>query len=79
MTTPGQPQAQHAPESEKTSRCSTLKKWASLAWLDGKNYPAEEITEDAGRNGSLPTNSTNLAAGSGIGVIYKDAQKDYQT
>ena len=21
-------------------------KWASLAWLDGKNYPAEEITED---------------------------------
>ena len=50
-------------------------KWASLAWLDGKKYPGDEITEDWKK--VLFNQFHDLAAGSGIGVIYKDAQKDY--
>jgi alpha-mannosidase len=50
-------------------------KWASLAWLDGCKYPAGEITEDWKK--ILFNQFHDLAAGSGIGVIYKDAQKDY--
>ncbi|MGD0939140.1 MAG: glycoside hydrolase family 38 C-terminal domain-containing protein [Terracidiphilus sp.] len=50
-------------------------KWASLAWLDGKSYPAVELTEDWKK--VLFNQFHDLAAGSGIGVIYKDAQKDY--
>jgi len=50
-------------------------KWASLAWLDGKNYPGAELTEDWKK--VLFNQFHDLAAGSGIGVIYKDAQKDY--
>jgi alpha-mannosidase len=55
-------------------------KWASLAWvLTGKTgeraYPGAELTEDWKR--VLFNQFHDLAAGSGIGVIYKDAQKDY--
>jgi alpha-mannosidase len=50
-------------------------KWSSLAWLDGKSYPAAELTEDWKK--VLFNQFHDLAAGSGIGVIYKDAQKDY--
>ena len=50
-------------------------KWASLAWLDGRAYPAKELTEDWKK--VLFGQFHDLAAGSGIGVIYKDAQKDY--
>ena len=50
-------------------------KWASLAWLDGKKYPGDELTEDWKK--VLFNQFHDLAAGSGIGVIYKDAQKDY--
>ncbi len=50
-------------------------KWASLAWLDGKKYPGAEITEDWKK--VLFNQFHDLAAGSGIGVIYKDAQMDY--
>jgi alpha-mannosidase len=50
-------------------------KWASLAWLDGKGYPGKELTEDWKK--VLFNQFHDLAAGSGIGVIYKDAQKDY--
>jgi alpha-mannosidase len=50
-------------------------KWSSLAWLDGKSYPGAEITEDWKK--VLFNQFHDLAAGSGIGVIYKDAQKDY--
>lgn len=50
-------------------------KWASLAWLDGRAYPGDEITEDWKK--VLFNQFHDLAAGSGIGVIYKDAQKDY--
>ncbi len=50
-------------------------KWSSLAWLDGKSYPDTEITEDWKK--VLFNQFHDLAAGSGIGVIYRDAQKDY--
>ena len=50
-------------------------KWSSLAWLDGKQYPGAELTEDWKK--VLFNQFHDLAAGSGIGVIYKDAQKDY--
>ena len=50
-------------------------KWASLAWLDGRRYPANDLTEDWKK--VLFNQFHDLAAGSGIGVIYKDAQKDY--
>jgi alpha-mannosidase len=50
-------------------------KWSSLAWLDGKAYPGNELTEDWKK--VLFNQFHDLAAGSGIGVIYRDAQKDY--
>jgi alpha-mannosidase len=50
-------------------------KWSSLAWLDGQKYPAAELTEDWKK--VLFNQFHDLAAGSGIGQIYKDAQKDY--
>jgi alpha-mannosidase len=50
-------------------------KWSSLAWLDGRAYPGAELTEDWKK--VLFNQFHDLAAGSGIGVIYKDAQKDY--
>ena len=50
-------------------------KYASLAWLDGQTYPADKLT-DAWKH-VLFNQFHDLAAGSGIGVIYKDAQKDY--
>ncbi len=50
-------------------------KYASLAWLSGKAYPAPRLT-DAWKH-VLFNQFHDLAAGSGIGVIYRDAQKDY--
>jgi alpha-mannosidase len=50
-------------------------KYASLAWLDGNTYPADELN-DAWKH-VLFNQFHDLAAGSGIGVIYRDAQKDY--
>ena len=51
-------------------------KWASLAWaLAGRAYPSTDLTEDWKK--VLFNQFHDLAAGSGIGVIYKDAQKDY--
>lgn len=50
-------------------------KWSSIAWLDGRKYPGAEITEDWKK--VLFNQFHDLAAGSGIGVIYKDAQRDY--
>jgi alpha-mannosidase len=50
-------------------------KYASLAWLDGSAYPGDELTEAWKR---IAFNGFHdLAAGSGIGVIYRDAQKDF--
>jgi alpha-mannosidase len=50
-------------------------KYASLAWLDGDAYPAAELT-DAWRKITF-NGFHDLAAGSGIAVIYRDAQKDF--
>jgi len=50
-------------------------RWSSLAWLDGAKYPADELTEDWKK--VLFNQFHDLAAGSGIAVIYKDAQNDY--
>jgi alpha-mannosidase len=50
-------------------------KYASLAWLDGKPYPAAELT--GAWKHVLFNQFHDLAAGSGIGSIYKEAQKDY--
>ncbi len=60
---------------ESEEEVLNAEKWASLAWLDGKSYPGAEITEDWKK--VLFNQFHDLAAGSGIGVIYKDAQKDY--
>ncbi|MGA2947722.1 MAG: glycoside hydrolase family 38 C-terminal domain-containing protein [Candidatus Sulfotelmatobacter sp.] len=50
-------------------------KYASLAWLDGKPYPADALTESWKK---ITFNDFHdLGAGSGIGIIYKDAQRDY--
>jgi len=60
---------------EASEEVLNSEKWASLAWLDGRAYPAAELTEDWKK--VLFNQFHDLAAGSGIGVIYKDAQKDY--
>ena len=69
-------QANHK-RNMRESSIETLnaEKWASLAWLDGAKYPAGELTEDWKK--VLFNQFHDLAAGSGIGIIYKDAQKDY--
>lgn len=56
---------------------STLdaEKYASLAWLDGDAYPQAELTRAWKK---ITFNGFHdLAAGSGIGVIYKDSQRDF--
>ena len=50
-------------------------KYASLAWLDGDAYPGAELT-DAWQKITF-NGFHDLAAGSGIAVIYRDAQKDF--
>ena len=50
-------------------------KFSSIAWLYGAKYRADELTEDWKK--VLFNQFHDLAAGSGIAVIYKDAQKDY--
>ena len=48
---------------------------SSIAWLTGTPYPAPQLNEAWKK--VLFNQFHDLAAGSGIGVIYKDAQKDY--
>jgi len=60
---------------ESSEQILNAEKWASLAWLDGNSYPAAELTEDWKK--ALFNQFHDLGAGSGIGIIYKDAQKDY--
>jgi alpha-mannosidase len=50
-------------------------KFASLAWLEGKPYPGTELNE-AWKKITF-NDFHDLAAGSGIGIIYKEAQQDY--
>jgi alpha-mannosidase len=61
----------------RTSETQTLdaEKLASLAWLDGAAYPADILTENWKK---ITFNQFHdLAAGSGIAVIYRDAQQDF--
>jgi alpha-mannosidase len=69
-------QASHK-RNMRTSETATLnaEKLASLAWLDGRPYPADALTENWKK---ITFNQFHdLAAGSGIAVIYRDAEKDY--
>jgi len=50
-------------------------KYAALAWLDGDPYPGSELTE-AWKKIAF-NDFHDLAAGSGIAEVYKDAQRDY--
>ena len=50
-------------------------KYASLAWLDGVAYPNDPLT-DAWKTITF-NDFHDLAAGSGIGVIYKEAQEQF--
>ncbi len=70
-------QAEHK-RSMRTTEVATLdaEKLASLAWLNGHPYPADQLTENWKK---ITFNQFHdLAAGSGIGVIYRDAQDDYK-
>jgi alpha-mannosidase len=60
---------------ESEEEVLNAEKYASLAWLNGQLYPADELT-DAWKK-VLFNQFHDLAAGSGVGVIYKDAQQDY--
>jgi alpha-mannosidase len=63
--------------NNRMSEVATLdaEKFASMAWLTGRAYPAEDLTENWKK---ITFNQFHdLAAGSGIAVIYRDAQKDY--
>jgi alpha-mannosidase len=50
-------------------------KYSSLAWLSGQPYPADSLNEAWKK--VLFNQFHDLAAGSGIAVIYKEAQRDY--
>lgn len=50
-------------------------KFSSLAWLSGEPYPSTQLTEAWKK--ALFNQFHDLAAGSGVGQIYRDAQRDY--
>ena len=50
-------------------------KYSSLAWLSGIKYPMSEFTEAWKK--VLFNQFHDLAAGSGVADIYRDAQRDY--
>src|SRR5258706_15058361 len=50
-------------------------KYASLAWLLGNPYPHDRLNEAWQK--TLFNQFHDLAAGSGIGVLYKDSQRDF--
>jgi alpha-mannosidase len=71
-------QAKHK-QNMRDSEEETLnaEKYASLAWLEGSSYPNAEFT-DAWKKITF-NGFHDLAAGSGIGVIYRDAQEQFDT
>jgi len=50
-------------------------KYSSLAWLQGSAYPQSQLNEAWKK--LLFNEFHDIAAGSGIGVVYKDAQRDF--
>lgn len=61
---------------ESEERLLNAEKYSALAWIAGDEYPGAEL-EEAWKK-ILFNQFHDLAAGSGIGVIYADAQHDYQ-
>jgi len=60
---------------ESEEQALNAEKYASFAWLDGDTYPNTELTEAWKK---ITFNGFHdLAAGSGIGIIYKEAQDDF--
>ena len=69
-------QAQHKRNMrESEEQLLNAEKFSSLAWLSGNAYPGKELTEAWKK--VLFNQFHDLAAGSGIGQIYRDAQRDY--
>jgi alpha-mannosidase len=70
-------QAKHkAANRESETATLNAEKLASFAWLYGQPYPAADLTENWKK---ITFNQFHdLAAGSGIAVIYRDAQDDYK-
>jgi alpha-mannosidase len=69
-------QAQHKRNMrESEEQTINAEKYASLAWLNGKSYPNDQFT-DAWKKIAF-NGFHDLAAGSGIGIIYKEAQAEF--
>jgi alpha-mannosidase len=60
---------------ESEEEMLNAEKASSIAWLYGEPYPSARFTE--GWKKVLFNQFHDLAAGSGIAVIYRDAQKDF--
>jgi alpha-mannosidase len=60
---------------ESEEELLNAEKFSSLAWLSGLPYPNTELTESWKK--VLFNQFHDLAAGSGIAIIYRDAQRDY--
>jgi alpha-mannosidase len=52
-------------------------KWASLAWLGGRPYPSDSLDEAWKK--VLVNQFHDSAAGSSTAVVYKDAERDYES
>lgn len=69
-------QAQHKRNMrESEEQTLNAEKYASLAWLNGDRYPNDQFT-DAWKKIAF-NGFHDLAAGSGIGIIYKEAQEEF--
>lgn len=69
-------QAKHKEEMrDAETEMLDAEKASSLAWLDGASYPDRPLTEAWKK--VLFNQFHDLAAGSGIAAIYKDADRDY--
>jgi alpha-mannosidase len=60
---------------ESEEQLLNAEKYSSLAWLFGMPYPNTRLTE--AWQMALFNQFHDTAAGSGIGVLYKDSQRDY--
>src|ERR1700690_1007765 len=70
------PQSNHKRSMrEAEEQMLDAEKVSSIAWLSGDDYPATKFNEAWKK--VLFNQFHDLAAGSGIAVIYRDAQKDY--
>jgi alpha-mannosidase len=68
--------AQKANIRKIEERMLNAEKCASLAWLEGRTYPSDELNEAWKK--ILFNGFHDLAAGSGAGPVYKDAANDFE-